>query len=232
MSKVSSAKYPSYNSSAISVGDSTATTGVTNGVLTSNYDMSGNESSIYNYALSTLASILPQLNTFDTSTQSSIKSELDAYKNSGIATINDLYNSSLTNLENDISSRFGNLDNSIFNNNLDNIASKRADAVSSFAQDVLAKQSSLQSNELTKRYALVNLLSGLSNDIYSNALNSINTALGSSSSANNYNNDLYNALSAMSSTNSTSNNSANSLLSSLLGLSGNTSYSSLLSLLS
>lgn len=231
MSKVSSANYPAYSSSAISVGDSNATTGVLDGILTSNYDMSGDEASVYNYALKTLANILPQLNTFDTNTQSSIKSEVDAYKNSGIQTINDLYNSSLNDLENNIVSRFGNLDNSLFADNLDDIESKRADSVSSFAQDVLAKQSNLASDELTKRYALVELLSGLSGDIYNNALNAVGTALGSSSSANNYNNDLYNALSAIQSTNSGSGNNTNSLLSSLLGLSGNSAYSSFLSLL-
>lgn len=230
MSKVSSS-YPSYSSSSVSVGDSTASTGVTNGVLTSNYNMSDSESAIYNYALNTLASILPQLNTFDPDTQSSIQSETDAYKNEGIQTINDLYNSSLSNLENDAVSRFGNLDNSIFTDNLSNLESERSNAVSSFAQDVLAKQSELESDELTQRYALVDLLSGLSDDIYNNALDTINTALGSSSDYNNYNSSLYDALSAIKSTSSNSSSSTSSLLSSLLGLSGNSNYSSLLSLL-
>lgn len=229
MSKVSSAEYPKYTSSALSVGNSKATTGVLDGILTSNYDMSDGESSIYNYALNTLANILPQLNTFDTDTLSSIKSEVDAYKNSGIQTINDLYNSSLKNLENDVVSRFGNLDNSIFADNLDDIESERANSVSSFAQDVLAKQSNLESDELTKRYALVELLSGLADGVYSNALDAISTALGSSSSANSYNDNLYNAISAMQSTNSKTNSNVSSLLSNILGLSGNSS--SFLSLL-
>lgn len=236
MSKVSS-NYPSYSNSSVSLGGSTASTGVKNGVLSSNYDMSDNESAIYNYALSTLASILPQLNTFDSDTQSSIQSEVNAYKDQGIGDINKLYNSSLSNLENDATSRFGNLDNSIFNDNLNNLESERSNAVSSFAQDVLAKQSDLVSNELTQRYALVDLLSGLSDDIYSKALNTISTALTGSSSENNYNNQLYDALSAMGSTKSNGSSSASSLLSSLLGLSGttggntNSSLSSLLSFL-
>lgn len=232
MSKVSSTSYPSYSNSSVSVGDSTASTGVKNGILTTNYDMSGNEAAIYNYALGTLASILPQLNTFDANTQSQIDSEVGAYKDSGMQTINNLYNSNLNNLENDAVTRFGNLDNSIFTDNLSNLESERSNAVSSFAQDVLAKQSSLASDELTKRYALVNLLSGLSNNIYSNALDAISTTLGSSSSANNYNNDLYNALSAIENTNAKSANATTSALSSLLGGGGSgTSLSSLLSLL-
>lgn len=231
MSKVTSANYPSYSNGSASVGDSTAKTGVTNGNLSSSYNMSGDQADIYNYALSTLASILPQLNTFDPNTESSIQSQVNAYKNSGIEDINQTYNPMITSLENDISSRFGNLDNSMFGDNLSKIESERSKAVSSFAQDVLSKQSSLESDELTKRYALVNLLSGLADDTYNNALKTISTALGSSSSANNYNNDLYNALASMEKTNSNSSNNTSSLLSSLLGLSGNvgSSISSLFS---
>ena len=229
MSKVSS-NYPSYNGSSVAVGDSTATTGVTGGILNANYNMGSNEAAIYNYALSTLANILPQINTFSTDTQNTMQSEMNAYKNSGVNAINQIYNPMIASLENNIASRFGNLDNSIFANNLNNIESQRSNAVSSFAQDILAKQSDLQSSELTKRYALVNLLSGVSNNTYNNALNAISTALGSSSSANNYNNDLYNAVSSIASTNSNSNNTPNSILSALLGLSGNSNYSSLLGL--
>lgn len=231
MSKVSSADYPKYSSSAISIGDSTAKTGVTDGVLTSSYDMSDPEAAVYNYALSTLASILPQLNTFDTNTLSSIQSEVNAYKDSGIQSINEIYNPMITGLENDIASRFGNLDNSIFTDNLNNIESERANAVSSFAQDVLSKQSQLQSDELTKRYALAEFLNGMANNTYKNALNAISTALGSSANANNYNNDLYSAISALQSTNSGSSINANSLLSEMLGLSGKSGNSFLPSLL-
>lgn len=231
MSKVSSADYPKYSSSAINLGGSTAETGVTNGVLTSSYNMSDSESAIYNYALDTLASILPQLNIFDSSTLSSIKSSVDAYKDSGLQAINEMYNPMINSLENDIVSRFGNLDNSIFTDNLNNIEAKRADAVSSFAQDILAKQSELESDELTKRYALAEFLTGISNNTYKNALNAISTALGGSASANNYNNDLYNAISALQSTNSGANINTNSLLTNLLGLSGNSGSSFLPSLL-
>lgn len=219
MSKVSSANYPNYSSSSVSLGGSSASTDVKNGILTSDYDMSGDESDIYNYALSTLASILPQLNTFDANTLSSIQSSVDAYKNAGLDTINQSYNSSLKNLENDAVSRFGNLDNSAFADNLNNIESARSKAVSSFAQDVLAKQSQLESDELTKRYALAEFLNGIANNTYDNALKAISTALGSSTSANSYNNDLYNAISALKSTSTNSNNTSDisALLSNLLG---------------
>lgn len=218
MSKVSSADYPKYSSSAVSFGGSSASSGVKDGILTSDYNMSGDESDIYNYALSTLANILPQLNTFDPQTAASIQSSVDSYKNSGLETINGLYNSSLKNIENDAVSRFGNLDNSAFVDNLNNIESERSKAVSSFAQDVLAKQSQLESDELTKRYALAEFLNGIANNKYDNALKAINAALGGSSNLNNYNNDLYNAISALKSTNTNSNSlNLDSLVSNLLG---------------
>lgn len=226
MSKVS-ANYPDYSSSSISIGDSKASTGVKNGVLTSNYEMSDSENAIYNYALSTLAGILPKLNTFDTDTLSGLKSEVDAYKTSGIDSINGLYNTSLMDIENDVAARFGNLDNSIFKDNLDGLESERSKAVSAFAQDVLAKQSALESDELTKRYALVELLSGLSDGIYNNALKAINSSTGSSSSLNNYNSNLYSALSNMAGTSSSYD--VSTMLATLL--SGNKDVSTLLSIL-
>lgn len=231
MSKISS-NYPAYSSSEVNFGNSKATTGVKNGVLTADYNMSGDESGIYNYALSTIANLLPQLNTFDSNTQNSIQSQVNAYKDSAMAGINDIYNPLITKLENDITSRFGNLDNSLFTNNLNSIESERAKAISSFAQDILAKQSSLESDELTKRYALVEFLNGIANNTYDNALKAISAALGGSASQNNYNNDLYNAISAIQKTNSSSNNSSSPLLSILLGLTGNTgsSIGSILSL--
>lgn len=217
MSKVSSANYPQYTGSSVSIGNSAATTGVKDGILKSDYEMSEGQAAIYDYALSTLASILPKLNTFDTNTLASIQSQVNAYKDAGVKEINETYNPLITSLKNDIVSRFGNLDNSIFTNDLSSIESERADAVNSFAQNVLAKQSQLESDELDKRYTLVELLSGLSNDIYNNALKTLSTALSGSSDATDYSTQLYNALSNLSNAES---KNTNSILSNLLGISG------------
>lgn len=228
MSKVSNIDYPSYTGSSVAIGDSKATADLLNGVLTTKYNMSDNEAAIYNYALGALANILPQLNTFSTDTQSSIQSQVDAYKNQGMDAINQTYTPVINDLKNDIASRFGNLDNSIFNENLDDIESKRSNAVSAFAQDVLAKQSELTNDELDRRYALASFLSGMSDNIYSNALNAISTALGGTSSINNYNNNLYNALSKQYLTNNSSNNALTSALSNALGLNNSSSFLSFL----
>lgn len=195
MSKVSSVDYPAYIGGQVSINNKpVATSGLVNGVINSNYNMSDGEKAVYDYAQNALTSFLPQVNTFSPETLSGLQSQLNAYKTNGENTINSIYTPMIKNLENDVASRFGNFDNSIFMDNLSDIESKRSDAISSFAQDVLAKQSELEANELNNRYNFINLLNGLQNQSFANALSAINTTLGSTSNANNYSYNLYNAL--------------------------------------
>lgn len=222
MSKVSSVDYPSYTGSTISInGKPKANVSVSGGSVNSNYLMNNNEQSVYDYAQSTLADILPELNVFSPDVLNSIKSQVGAFQSNGVDTINQIYSPMITSLQNDVASRFGNLDNSVFMDNLGEIEAKRSAAVSAFAQDVLAKQSELEGTELNKRYALVELLNTIQNQAYTNALGALNTATGSSSSANTYNNNLYNTLYKQSLANQTN---ANSLGSLFANLSGNPSF--------
>lgn len=218
MSKVTT-NYPNYNNGSISFGNSTASS--------SDYNMGENEAKIYDYALGTLAEILPQLNTFSTDTQNSINSQVQAYQDKGVQTINNTYLPMIKSLQNDIASRFGNLDNSIFKDNLTYIESQRSNAVSSFAQDVLAKQNELESNELDKRYSLVELLDGVINNSFDRALSAVNAAINENSNVNNYYSALYKALANNSNQQKSSTVNANSMLSNLLGLTGNSSFLSL-----
>ena len=225
MSKVSSADYPTYSGGNVSVnGNSVASTNLVNGVLNSNYNMSDNEKAIYDYAQSTLANILPQLNVFDANTQSSIQSQLDAYKGQGVQTINDMYTPMIKSLQNDIAARFGNFDNSIFMNNLNGIESNRGEAVNSLAQDLLAKRSELVSDELNKRYTYADFLNNLQSQSYNNALSAISAALGGSSSANSYNNNLYNTLYKQSLQGQGSTGDITSLLTRALGINSGGSF--------
>ena len=223
MSKVSSADYPSYVGGQVSINNQPkATSGFANGAINSNYNMTDSEKAIYDYAQNTLASILPNVNTFSPDTLNALQSQLNAYKSNGENTINSIYTPMIKSMENDVASRFGNFDNSIFMDNLNNIESKRSNAVSAFAQDVLAKQSELEGNELNNRYNFINLLNGLQNQTYDNALSAINTALGSTSNANTYNSNLYNALYKQSLQNQNGTNNLNSTLSNLFSnFSGN-----------
>jgi len=222
MSKVSSVDYPSYTGSNVSVnGNNVSSTSLANGVLSSNYNMSDSEKAIYDYAQNTLANILPQLNVFSPDTQSNIQSQLDAYKAQGVDTINQTYTPMIKNLENDIASRFGNFDNSMFMDNLNGIESKRSDAVSSLSQDLLAKRNTLVDDQLNNQYTYADFLNNLQNQSYNNALSSISTALGGSSTANSYNNNLYSTLykQAQASNSNSSSSAITSLLANALGLS-------------
>jgi hypothetical protein len=198
MSKVSSVgypNYPTYTNGQVSINNSpVASASLVNGAVSTNYNMPDSERAIYDYAQTTLANILPQVNTFLPETLNSFQSQLDAYTAQGTKTINNMYSPMIKNLQNDIASRFGNFDNSMFMDNLNSIESKRGDAVSAFAQDIMAKNSELVNNELKNRYAYIDLLNNMQNQPMQNALSYINTALGGSANANSYNNNLYNAL--------------------------------------
>lgn len=221
MSKVSSIDYPSYSGSNVSVnGNNLSSTSLSSGVLNTNYQMSNAEKAIYDYAQGALASLLPQVNTFSADTQNSLQSQIDAYTSQGTKTIDSVYTPMIKNLQNDIASRFGNFDNSIFMDNLESIEDKRASAVSSFAQDVMAKKNDLVNNELNNRYSYINLLNTMQNQPVQNALNYINAALGGSASANSYNNNLYNTLYKQYTSGGSSNSNLASMLSNALLSSG------------
>lgn len=228
MSKVSSSDYPSYTNSNVSIGGSNASTSYLNGKVSSDYTMSDAQKAIYDYAQNTLANILPQLNILSAGTQNQIQSQLNAYKQDGIDSINDIYTPMITSLENDIASRFGNLDNSIFMDNLDNIESKRSDAVSSLSQDLLKEQNTLEDSALNRQYTYANFLNGLQNEYYNQALSTISSALGSSSSANTYASNLYNTLYKQYVNSLSGSNSTTSALANALGLNSTASLSAFL----
>lgn len=181
-------KYPSTLSSSISVnGDPLVTTTANNGTTTANYNMSGTQQKINDYIENSLLTSIPQINTFLPETVENINKEVGAYTQKGVKTINDLYEPMIKDLENDIASRFGNLDNSMFLNNLGDIESQRANSVSDFVQDVQSKQSDLINNELEKQYNYLNFLTdyqsqnnenilsvlGLGQDYLSSAVDSV-----------------------------------------------------------
>lgn len=220
MSKISTVGYPSYTSGQVSINNTPiATASLQEGMVRTNYKMSEKEKQMYDYAQTTLAGLLPQVNTFLPETIQALQSQIDAYTAQGAKTIENMYSPMLKNLQNDIASRFGNFDNSMFMDNLNNIESKRSDAVSAFAQDVMAKSSDLVNNELANRYSYIDLLNGIQNQPLQNALNYINTALGVSSNANSYNNNLYNALYKQALSNqSTGSGNLSDLISNAMGL--------------
>ena len=122
----------------------------------------------------------------------SINNQLNVYKRQGQNCINQIYTPLINNLKNDIASRFGNLDNSMFMNNLNNIESNRGNAITELADNLISKQNELVNNELVNRYNYINLLNSLQNQYNNLALSTINSSLGLGNSALAYNNSVAN----------------------------------------
>ena len=118
----SSKKYPQYSSGTINVnGNTKASTYKTGDNIYSNYNMSDFEKQAYDYAQKSFANSLPSVNIFDDETKKNLQSQLDVYQLNGQKLINNIYTPMLNDLKNDVASRFGNLDNSVFMDNLNSI---------------------------------------------------------------------------------------------------------------
>lgn len=187
-------RYPSYSNGAVNVnGNNVATVSKKGDTVTSNYNMSDLEKQIYDYAQNSLATSLPNINVFDSDVLQGINSQLDAYKNKGMQSINDMYAPILRNLRNDMASRFGNLNNSMFMDNLNNIEKNRATAISDLAQNLLIQRDDLYNAEIARRYNYLNFMNNMQNQIMNNMFKYFDIAGKNSSSGNAYNQNAYNA---------------------------------------
>lgn len=194
MGKSSSSKFPSFSAGTISVnGNSKAKTYKKGNNVVSNYTMSDAEKQAYEYAQKTFADNLPYVNIFDKDTQNNLQAELDAYTLNGQKLVENIYTPMLNNLKNDIASRFGNFDNSVFMDNLNSIETNRVQSINNLAQDVMSKRSELINNELSQRYNYLNFLQDIQNQTNSNMLNFINASQQNSNIGNNYNTQAFNA---------------------------------------
>lgn len=168
-------------------GQTKASTYKKGNTVYTDYNMSPYEKQAYDYAQKSFAENLPTLNVFSEDTQKQLQKQMNAYKNKGIETINNIYTPMLDNMKTDIASRFGNFDNSSFLNSLNDIESSRANAISDFAQDMTLKENDLINDEVSRRYQYMSFLNGINNQALSNlstysALTSRNSSGGNSSS--------------------------------------------------
>lgn len=187
-------KYPAFSNGSVSInGDTVATTSKDGNTVNTNYNMSETEKNIYDYVQNSFLDSLKNVNVFDEDTKKNLQSQVDAYTNKGLDIINNTYTPMINDLKNDVASRFGNFDNSVFMDNLNSIEDSRADAMNSLTQDILAQQNNLINDELSRRYNYLNLLSGTQDQITSNIFNYLNAALQNSSAGNSYNQANYNA---------------------------------------
>lgn len=149
-----------------------STTVGSNGKTSSNYMLSPSEEIAYNYSQREFANNLPNINVFSLDTLKSLNAQVNAFKANGIKQINDIYNPMLKNTQNEVATRFGNLDNSIFMDRLNSLEEKRAESVNALAQDVTAREQELMQNELANRYNYLNFLNNYQNQINQNMLGS------------------------------------------------------------
>ena len=186
-------KYPKYTGGTVSVnGKKVASVSKKNGSINSSYKMSKSEKKLYKNIQKDLRKALKNLDNFE-SDQKLWQQQLNAYKQNGIKEINSIYTPMETALKNDISSRFGNLDNSQFLNKLSNITGNKADAVASLSNSLLAKQDELYKNELGNRLGYISMLSGLDSGINNRMLAMLGQAQGNSNAGNSYSMNAYGA---------------------------------------
>ncbi len=175
--KSSSTSTPQFANGYVTVNGRNVASAVKNGDnVVSTYNMNENEKRIQNSVQSGLASSLDNLFSISDNQRQEWSNQLDAIKSKGIDEINDIYKPMETDLKNDIANRFGNLDNSIFMDNLNSITDKKAKAVADLSREITSTQDELYNNEITKRMATISFLNDLNNDINNTTMNFLNAA--------------------------------------------------------
>ena len=189
---------PAYTNGVVKInGEEKASQYKDGNTVYSNYNMSDAEQKIYDYAQNSFLENLPKINVFSEDTQKDMQNQLNEYTLYRLETFSDIYTPMLNDMKNDIASRFGNFDNSIFMNDLKEIESSRADAMNALTQDILAKQDEIVNNELNRRYNYLDFLNGVQSQTLSNVLSYLQQAANNSNSGNSYNNSQSSSGSSM-----------------------------------
>lgn len=190
-----SSKYPKYSTGNVTVNGRTVASVEKgkNGAINSNYNMTTAEKNLYDNLQKNLGSSVQNLFKITAADKKAWNQQLNAYKQQGINEINNIYTPMETNLKNDIASRFGNLDNSIFLDKLKNITDNKAKAVSDLSNNLALQQNQLYTKELQNRMNYISLLSGLRTAMDNKMFSYINQARENTESGNNYNSRSYQA---------------------------------------
>ncbi len=188
-------KYPAYSSGNVELNGNTLASVVKKdgNTISSSYNMGNTEKDIYDKVQSGLSNSLSGLFEISDEKMNEWNKQIDAYRQTGLDEINQTYTPMETNLKNDIASRFGNFDNSVFMENLNAITDKKAKAYADLSNSLLMREDELYTQELTNRIGYISLLTGLNESINSNIINYMNVAQNNANSGNTYNNQAYNA---------------------------------------
>jgi hypothetical protein len=188
-------KYPKYSTESVDINGQNIATAQKHkkNTINSSYTMSDAEKAIYDGIQENLATSLQDLFTISDETQKKWDNQLESYKQSGINEINSIYDPMQNELKNDIAARFGNLDNSVFMDSLNNITNKKAQAVADLSESLLQTENDMYTTELANRLNYISLLSGLNTTMNNNMLSFMQLANANSSSGNSHNSDKYQA---------------------------------------
>lgn len=186
-------KYPAYSGGSVTInGKTKASSRKVGDTVTSNYNMSDTEKNIYDSVLNNMDSSLANLFKISEPQRQAWNEQLDAIRQQGIDNIESIYTPMQNSLKNDIASRFGNLDNSTFLNNLKKITNNKANAVAQLSNNLALTQNDLYQNELTNRMNVINFLNGLNTSFNNNMLGYMGLANQNASAGNSYNQMAYN----------------------------------------
>mgnify|MGYP006916037798 CR=1 FL=1 len=187
-----STKYPAYSGGSISInGREIASHYNDGGNIKSSYNMSDTERNIYDSVQNNLSDSLSNLFNISDNQRIEWQNQLNALKNQGMQNINDIYTPMQNNLKNDIASRFGSLDNSVFLDKLNTIVNNKAKAVADLSNNLALEQNNLYTQEIQNRINLINMLDSLNNSFNSRIMEYLNMAKGNSSAGNQYNQSTY-----------------------------------------
>ena len=141
-------KYPKYATGSVDINGQNVSSAQRNknNTVSSSYSMNNTEKGIYDGIQSNLAASLQNLFSISDEKQKQWDEQMNSYKQSGIQEIENIYAPMQTALKNDIAARFGNFDNSIFMDNLNNITENKAQAVANLSESLLQKQDDLSNS--------------------------------------------------------------------------------------
>lgn len=189
-----STKYPAYSGGGVNInGTNIASTSRSGNTVNSDYQMSNLQKKYYNALQSNMAGTLNNLFEISDPQQKEWQNQLNAMQEVGLQNINDIYTPIQNNLKNDIASRFGNLNNSIFMDNLSNITNSKSKAIADLTNSILLAQNDLYNQEIQNRLNVLSLLDSLNNSLNSNILSYLGLANSNANSGNQYNQAAYQA---------------------------------------
>lgn len=193
-------KYPSYSGGTVSInGYNVANTSKSDNSVDSNYNMDKTQKKIYNSIQNNMAGVLDNLLTISDPQRQEWNNQLSALKNVGLSNIDSIYTPLQNNLKNDIASRFGNLDNSVFLDKLNTITGNKSQAVADLSNNLAIMQNDLYNQEIQNRINILSLLDSLNNSIHGNILSYLGLANQNANSGNQYNQAKYQATASQSS---------------------------------